>query len=314
MRKVMKKVCIVHETGSGRLAGHYTEFAFTGLPGVEIAALSDPNPEAAAYFKRTGAQRLYTSYQEMLEQEKPDITILCSRLVDDHYRQIKCALEAGSHVLCEKPLAADLIQADELISLAQSRNLKVQIAHLARFAPTFREMKRLIAEGAIGRVLTCYLRGKEDHRGGGEDMIVLGTHVLDAACWLFGLPEQVYADIRWQGRAITCADAIATSEPLGPCGGDDIFALYRFPGEINGFFESRRDLVPKCDTRFGLTVCGTKGALTIRYSGNRELRISRDFPVPIEDQTTFEVIPSAELPEIPGAEAINMADWHIDPQ
>ncbi|MBQ9803311.1 MAG: Gfo/Idh/MocA family oxidoreductase [Lentisphaeria bacterium] len=310
----MLKVCINFETGNGRLDGHFTEFAFTGLPGVEIAALADSNPAAQATYHLTGAKRFYTSYLEMMETEKPDIVILCSRLPDEHYEQIKYALEHHCHVLCEKPLASDLFQADELLALARKNHCQVQIAHLARFAPAFHKMREMIRAGEIGRVLSCYMRGKEDNRGGGEDMLVLGTHIFDAACWLFGLPEQVYADIRWQGRAITCADAIATSEPLGPCGGDDIFALYRFPGEINGFFESRRDLVPKCDTRFGLTVCGTKGALTIRYSGNRELRISRDFPVPIEDQTTFEVIPSAELPEIPGAEAINMADWHIDPQ
>ena len=41
----MKKVCIVYETGAGRLPGHYTQFAFTGLPEVQIAALADSNPE-----------------------------------------------------------------------------------------------------------------------------------------------------------------------------------------------------------------------------------------------------------------------------
>ena len=75
------------------------------------------------------------------------------------------------------------------------------MAHLARFAPTFGEMKRMIAAGEIGRVLTCCLRGKEDYRGGGEDMLVLGTHVLDAAVWLFGMPESVYSEIRCQGSA-----------------------------------------------------------------------------------------------------------------
>ena len=310
----MLKVCINFETGNGRLDGHFTEFAFTGLPGVEIAALADSNPAAQATYQLTGAKRLYTSYTEMMDTEKPDIVILCSRLPHEHYEQIRYALERKCHVLCEKPLAADLFQADELLALARKNHCQVQIAHLARFAPSFYQMREMIRAGEIGRVLNCYMRGKEDNRGGGEDMLVLGTHIFDAACWLFGMPEQVYADIRWQGRPITSADAIPTSEPLGPCGGDEIFALYRFPNGINGFFESRRDLVPKCDTRFGLTVCGTKGALTIRYSGNRELRISRDFPVPIEDQTIFETVPLPAMAEIPGAEKIDMGKWNIDPQ
>ena len=309
----MKKVCIIHETGSGRLPGHYTEFAFTGLPGVEIAALADPNPDAAEFFFRTGAKKLYTSWQEMIDRERPDITILSSRLVEDHYIQIKFALEHGSHVLCEKPLAADLIQADELIALSQQKGSHVQIAHPARFAPVFRKMKTLIEDGAIGRVLTCYMRGKEDHRGGGEDMIVLGTHIFDAAAWIFGMPVEVMADVRWQNRRITAKDILPASEPVGPCAGDEILAIFRFPDGISGIFESRRDVSgPYGEKRLGITVCGTAGSLTIRYTGNRELRMTKNFPVPPEDGNAFEVVPVEVPPEIPGAAPIDFAAWKIN--
>ena len=144
----------------------------------------------------------------------------------------------------------------------------------------------MIAAGEIGRVLTCCLRGKEDYRGGGEDMLVLGTHVLDAAVWLFGMPESVYSEIRCQGRPLTRQDVLPTREPVGPCGGDEVFSFYRFPNGVNGIFESRR-VIEKGDCRLGITVCGTSGALTIRYTGERELRLSRDFPAPIEDGSTF---------------------------
>lgn len=308
----MKKICIVHETGEGRLGGHCTEFAFTGLPDVEIAALADPNPDAKNYFARTGAKKLYASYEEMILAEKPDVTVLCSRLVDDHYRQIKFALQQGSHVLCEKPLAANLLQADELIALANEKKLLVQIAHLARFAPTFREMKRLIGEGAIGRLLTCYMRGKEDHRGGGEDMIVLGTHILDIACWLFGAPEEVMADVRYQNRRITPKDILPTAEPVGPCAGDEIMAFFRFPGSVNGVFESRRNVTDQGEKRLGITVCGTEGSLTIRYTGNRGLRIFKGVPTPPEDQTEFEELPLPEETPVPGAEPIDMEKWGIN--
>ena len=100
----MLKVCISHDTG-GRRGGHHTEYSFTGLPGVEIAALSDVNPEAEKTFRLTGAQRLYDSFTAMVEAEKPDIVVLCSRLPGEHYEQIKFALEHRCHVLCEKPLA-----------------------------------------------------------------------------------------------------------------------------------------------------------------------------------------------------------------
>lgn len=309
----MLKVCISFDTGGGRRGGHFTQFSFTGLPGVEIAALADSNPLAEKTFRLTGAKRLYSSFEAMMEQEKPDIVILCSRLPKDHFEQISYALNHRCHVLCEKPLAETLVQADELTALSKKTGYLVQMAHLARFAPIFHEMKRLIEAGEIGKILTCHMRGKEDTRGGGEDMIVLGTHVMDAAYWMFGRPEQVFADIRYQGRLLTAKDVLTTTEPVGPCGGDEIYALYRFANGVNGVFESRH-VVDSGDVRLGLTVCGTKGILAIRYTGNRELRICRDFPVPEEDHADFQIVPLPEEPPVPGAEPYDYETWRINPQ
>ena len=310
----MLKVCINRQTGGDRRGGHYTHYAFTGLPGVDIAALADANPEAKDNFHLCGAKKLYASYEEMMETEKPDIVILCSRLPHEHYTEIKYALNHHCHVLCEKPLADDLPHAYELAELSRQTDCKVQMAHLARFAPTFQKMKQMISAGEIGRVLTCYMRGKEDTRGGGEDMLVLGTHLFDAACWMFGLPEMVYANVRVQNKPITDRDSIETSEPLGPCAGDDIFAHFRFANGINGIFESRRGLVPAvADPRMGITVCGTEGILTIRYTGDRSLRLCRNFPVPVEDHNRYETVQLPEPEEIPGVSPIDPKVWQINP-
>lgn len=310
----MLKVCINRQTGGDRRGGHYTHYAFTGLPGVDIAALADANPEAKDNFHLCGAKKLYASYEEMMETEKPDVVVLCSRLPEEHYREIKYALNHHCHVLCEKPLADDLPHAYELAELSRQTDCKVQMAHLARFAPTFQKMKQMISAGEIGRVLTCYMRGKEDTRGGGEDMLVLGTHLFDAACWMFGLPEMVYADVRVQNKTITNRDSIETSEPLGPCAGDDIFAHFRFANGVNGIFESRRGLVPAvADPRMGITVCGTEGILTIRYTGDRSLRLCRNFPVPVEDHNRYETVLLPEPEEIPGASPIDPEVWQINP-
>ena len=311
--KTMLKICINRPTGGGRMGGHFTHFAFTGLPGVEIAALADANPEAEKNYHLCGAKRLYTCYEEMMEKERPDIVVLCSRLPCEHYTGIKFALEHHCHVLCEKPLADDLLRADELRQLAEKTHCKVQVAHLARFAPAFREMKRLIRAGEIGRVLTCYMRGKEDPRGGGEDMMVLGTHLFDAACWIFGLPESVYGDVRNGGVNIGENDLLQTQENIGKCSGDEIFALFRFPDGINGIFESRK-ILPQvaAGMRMGMTVAGTKGNLTIRYTADRSLRICRNVPVPVEDSNQYEKVVLPEPEEIPGAEKIDPDAWQMD--
>lgn len=309
----MLKVCINRQTGGDRRGGHHTHFAFTGLPGVEIAAMADANPAAKDNYHLCGAKKLYAGYEEMMCAEKPDIVILCSRLPEEHYREIKYALEHHCHVLCEKPLADDLPHAYELVELSKKTGYKVQMAHLARFAPTFREMKRMIHAGEIGKVLTCYMRGKEDTRGGGEDMLVLGTHIFDAACWIFDLPESVYSDIHFDGNRVTAKDTIPTTEPLGPCAGDEIFAHFRFKNGVNGVFESRRGLVSAvADPRMGITVVGTEGILTIRYTDKRTLRISRNFPVPVEDTNQYDVVELPVEEEIPGSTPLDPEKWQID--
>ena len=310
----MKKVCIVCDSGSGRLGGHCTQYAFCGLPGVKICALSDANKEADwTSHKRTGAERFYSDYKEMITKEKPDIAVLCSRLPGEHYPQIKFALEHHCHVFCEKPAADDLEKADDLIRLAESTHCKVQIAHLARFAPAFREMKRLIDEGQIGRILSCYMRGKEESRGGGEDMMVLGTHIMDVACYLLGDPLSVYSDIRVNGDCIRKGEYLPTEEPLGLCTGDEVFSHFRFPNGVNGIFESRRNTVPKTQIRrLGIVISGTEGALSIRYEGERQLHISRNFPSPQEDEAHFEVVTLPPEETIPGAAAIDYTAWNLN--
>ncbi len=305
----MKKVCIIYETGGGRLDGHYTHFSFNGLPGVEIAALCDSNNEGIKERLRlTGAQRRYTDWREMLIAEKPDIVTICSRLPNEHHEQIKLALSLDCHILCEKPFVTDLQQADELAVLAEAQKRKIVIAYLGRYALVFRTMKGMIEDGTIGQVLTLYGRGKEDNRGGGEDMMVLGTHILDLGVYLFGAPERVWADIRTDGKPITAQDRCTTDEPIGPTAGDEVLAFYRFPNGINGIFESRRGLVERnVSLRMGLVVVGTKGTLAMRYDGKRPLRINRSGAMPFEDEAAFEEVPLRETRTIPGAQPLDYA-------
>ncbi|MBN2642078.1 MAG: Gfo/Idh/MocA family oxidoreductase [Victivallales bacterium] len=310
----MMKVCIIHETGNKRLGGHFIENSFTGLPGVNIAAYADSNREREDKDRVSGAARSYYDYREMVERENPDILLLSSRLPEEHFEQINFAIDYNCHVLTEKPFVANLVQGDCLIRRAREKNIKIAVAHLARYAPVFIKMKEMIEGGEIGQVLNCYLRGKEDNRGGGEDMMVLGSHLLDLAVYLLGKPTEVYADIRTKGKVITSEMTMPTDEPIGPTAGDEIIAFYRFPKGVNTIFESRRGMVARnvC-TRMGIVVCGTKGTLAVRFDGNRELRLCRKFPMPFEDEASFIPVPVPVPPEIPDAMPLNYAECVQNP-
>lgn len=301
-----RKIAILHDTAVRGLGGHGTHLAFRGLPNVETVALVDSHSDSITErLRETGAARHHLSLDDALDAEGIDILAVCSRLPGDHFEPIKAALKKGIHIFCEKPLTADLRKADEIVRLAEENRVRVAVAHLGRHALVFRAAKRMIDNGDIGRPLAFYGRGKEDARGGGEDLLVLGTHILDLACFFFGPPESVFADISTEGRPLRKEDRVATAEPLGPVAGDEVLAFYQFPAGVRGIFESRKGLAAR-GVRMGVTIEGTTGTLAVRFDDDRKLRLSRS-PFPPEDEARFEEVPLREDRTIPGAPPIDAA-------
>jgi predicted dehydrogenase len=291
------KVGIVKDTSQPMLGLHGLHVACRGLPQVEVVALVDGNADRIhERMTATGAQRYYRELEEMLDRERPDIVILCSRHPADHFSQIRAAAERGVHIYCEKPMTADLDEAGRIVALAERHRIRICVAHPARYAAVFRTMKAMLDAGEIGRPLTAYGKGKCDHRGGGEDLMVLGTHILDLQACLFGPPQHVWAEVTAGGRPVARGDRIPTCEPIGPTAGDAVFATFAFPGGVRGVFESHRGwAVPGSeDVIMGLTVMGERGSLSLRFNDRArpvcELRISRQ-PVPPEDGSSYIPVP-----------------------
>jgi predicted dehydrogenase len=303
------RVAVVRDTSKPMLGLHGLHVAFRGLPNVDVVAYVDSNTEDLAQKMAViGARRHYATLPEMLDAEAPDIVVLCSRHPGDHLPQIEAATQAGCHIYCEKPLTASLLEADRIVELTERRGIRLCMAHPGRYALAFRTMKALLESGEIGRPLKVLGQGKCDHRGGGEDLIVLGTHILDLQTFFFGPPEYVYADITQDGRPIVMSDGAETVEPIGPAAGDSILAHFRFPGDVRGLFESRRGLYDRASgmTQMGITIVGTEGALSMRFDDavTRSLRISRT-PGPLQFGASFEHVPLTEDRVIPGAEPLD---------
>ncbi|MBN2712745.1 MAG: Gfo/Idh/MocA family oxidoreductase [Planctomycetes bacterium] len=306
------KVGVVFDTKQKSKGDHGTHLSFTGLPDVEQVLVDQNCDNLAPRMEQIGASRHYTDYREMLESEQPDIVSVCSRLPGDHYEIIKAAAESNCHILCEKPLVASLQEADEIEQLAAKHNIRIAVAHLARHALVFRTVKAMIEGGDIGAPLTVYGRGKEDERGGGEDMMVLGTHILDLFTFLFGTPEYVFSDVRFEDRPITVKDRTPTTEPIGLCAGDSVWASFKFNGGVNGLFESRRGLY-KNKVRMGITVVGTEGAISVRYDQDRNLRLTRS-ALPPEDESQYEAVDLVEDRTLPaGTQPLDYENYGPQP-
>lgn len=255
------RVAIIGHTGRGDY-GHGLDVVWNDIEQAQVAAVADPDPKGlSAAVERVKAPRGYADYRQMLEKEKPQIVSVAPRWLDRHRDMALACAEHGCHVFLEKPMCQDLVQADEMVAAFDERNLKLAIAHQTRYSPALAHARKAIAEGLLGDILELRGRGKEDRRGGGEDLMVLGTHVMDLMRFFSGDPQECFAEVRSGGRAVTRGDIHEGAEGIGPLAGDEIVASYRFAGLTTGYFSSHCAKHGATE-RYGLAIFGSKGILT----------------------------------------------------
>jgi predicted dehydrogenase len=255
------RVGIIGHTGRGDY-GHAVDAAFRKVEAVEIVAVADADETGGANAqKRTGAKTAYASYRDMLAKEKPDIAAVCPRWVNQHHDMLIAAAEAGCHIYMEKPFCRTLKECDAVVKELDMRHLKLGIAHISQYSPVLDTVRKVIADGVIGDLLEIRGRGKEDARGGGEDLWVLGSHIFGLMRSIAGgSATSCYATVAQQGRPVVKADVKEGAEGIGLLAGDHIQASYAFAKGVAGYFASRKGMAGK-PTRFAVQVFGSKGII-----------------------------------------------------
>ena len=231
-------------------------------PKLLVVAVADDDPAGRALAaKRLKVEKTYDDYRTMLVREKPQFVVVAPRWLDGHKDMILACAESGVlGVLCEKPLAPDLASCDAIVDACERSHMKLAMAFQTRYSPRYERIKSLIAEGAIGEVLELRGRGKEDRRGGGEDLMVLGVHILDLCHDLLGDPAWCFARVTDQGRPVGPTEVRSGAEGIGPLAGDRVDAMFGFKATpVIAHFASSRPNEP--GRRFGLTICGSKGCI-----------------------------------------------------
>lgn len=181
----MRKKIRVGIVGVG-FAARLHAIAYKRHPLVEITAVAGTKKEKVDLFKQEfSIKRGYIDYRDMLRREEIDIISICVPTFL-HKEVAVAAMKAGKHVVCEKPLAINSREAEEMIAEAKNQNVLLMYAEDWIFAPALRKAVEISREGGIGDVL--YIRAKESHSGshsiyaqkvcyaGGGAMIHLGIH------------------------------------------------------------------------------------------------------------------------------------------
>lgn len=254
------RVAVIGHTGRGNY-GHGIDTVWSAFEQMEVVAVADPDVAGrAAAMKRTRAKRSYVDYHEMLRVEKPDLVGIGPRWLDQRVAMITAAADAGAHIYTEKPFAATPADADRIVEAVRRNKVKCQIAHQMRTAPYTLRARAMVDAGEIGSIQEVRVRGKEDRRAGGEDMMVLGSHVFDMMRYFLGNPKWVVSHVTADGEEMTAKHVRTPTEPIGPIAGNQISAMFAFDRGVHGYFASRA--TDQTDPlRFGTWLYGSKGVL-----------------------------------------------------
>ncbi len=248
--------------GASTIAREWMIPAINAQSGSRVAAVfgSDPG-RAAAYARENGIPRVHATLDDLLADPEVQVVYI-STTNEKHHDQAIAAAKAGKHVLCEKPLALSVTGAREMVAACAEAGVVMGTNHHLRNAITHRTMRKLIADGAIGRPLAArvfhavYLpphlqawRIDRPEAGGG---VVLDITVHDADTLRFVLGD---ADVE-EVTALTASQGMA-SDGLE----DAVMGVMRFD---NGVLAQFHDAFTIRHTGTGFEVHGEEGSVLAR--------------------------------------------------
>jgi len=193
------RVCLV---GLGDVAIAHLE-GYRGLAGLEVVAGADLRAERAAEVATRYGFQAYTDYRAMLDAERPDLICVLTT-VKTHREVTEAAADRGMHVLCEKPIALTVDDADAMIRRCRERGVKLFYAASYRFLPPVVKARELIQAGAVGEVQLMvetmmggtgaegyHGMGFEHYPAGGPGgsgwgLMDHGIHLVDVFEWISG--------------------------------------------------------------------------------------------------------------------------------
>jgi 1,5-anhydro-D-fructose reductase (1,5-anhydro-D-mannitol-forming) len=185
--------------GYGWVARDYIAPAILKAPNARLVAVCDPDPSARAAADRLPGALVWADLGQMLAQREVEAVYVAA---PNHLHRplVEAAAAAGKHVLCEKPMANSLADAEAMAAACRAAGVRYATAFDQRFHPAHRRLRELVAEGAIGtvaavRLVYCCWVGADwsaDNwrvdaaRSGGGALIDLAPHGLDLIAYVLG--------------------------------------------------------------------------------------------------------------------------------
>src|SRR5665213_2441993 len=174
-------------------------------PGFNLYAVWERSKNLAE--KKYPGVKTFTTLEDMLADEAVELVVVNTPNFT-HYDYTKKALEARKNVIVEKPFTITSKEGNELIELAKKQNLKLSVYQNRRFDSDFKTIKNVLSENLLGDLVEVEMHfdrfkeelsskvHKETPGPGSGSLYDLGAHLIDQALQLFGMPDQLFSDIR----------------------------------------------------------------------------------------------------------------------
>lgn len=193
--------------GCGNIANYKYLPSLSEISVIDVIGFCDINVRRAqeACKKYGGVNaKVYTEYKALLNNKDIEVVYVCTP--NRYHSEITvAALEAGKHVMCEKPMAINAIEAEKMMKAAKANNRILTIGYQNRFNPKYQYIKKIIAKGELGEVYFARAKAvrrrgvptwgnflNEREQGGGS-LIDIGSHALDLVLWEMNNYKPKYA-------------------------------------------------------------------------------------------------------------------------
>ena len=256
--------------GCGGMGRHHLS-VLNQLPEFDIVALADIIPDTLTKVgEQYDVKARYNDVEKMCDEMDLDLVVVATQ-TRGHCVPSVAALSRGISVLCEKPIAIDLVEADEMVAAAAKSGAKLAINQQNHVNPGIRKAQAMVESGVIGEVNLIRGRNKAGRKSGNE-LMEMGTHVTDMMLCFGGIPQWCSATVYNQRQFAGPGDIMEAKEmspgdrDSGLVMGTRALAHYGFRegylGEIH-FLGYRQGM----SANYGVDILGEKGQLAVRCSG-----------------------------------------------
>jgi scyllo-inositol 2-dehydrogenase (NADP+) len=185
------------------------------VPGLKLAKVLERSTSLSK--ERYPSVEVTDQVSELYEDDSIDIIVVATPSTN-HFEFVRDALLAGKHVVVEKPFTPTAEEADELIALSRRKGKMLSVFHNRRWDGDFLTIQELLRQGGLGQVMECEFHWdgfdpvmtpgnwRETSPQGAGVFYDLGTHFIDQALCLFGVPDTIAADVRVQREGAVAHD------------------------------------------------------------------------------------------------------------